>query len=128
MIDWSNPVTQLTAVVAVLGVLLILTLWLAVILPHIPVSRVKQAIVGYKAPPILVAAVRRLITAIGTAAVTGLVAWLGTIETGPLVSVAGATAGVIEAGWGMFDQAFKADQNDRNPPAVAGGGSEEVLG
>jgi hypothetical protein len=41
--------------------------------------------------------------------------------------VASATAGVIEAGWGILDQVLKSDQNDVNPPSVAGGGDPDVL-
>jgi hypothetical protein len=106
----------------VLGGALVLILALALALPHIPVRTIRQMVVGVKAPPILVASVRRLLTALGSAAVTAALAWLGAFETGELAAIAAAAAGVLEVGWGLLDQTLKHDQNAINPPPVAGSG------
>lgn len=122
--SWSDPIVQIIALVAAA---LIVTMWAAILAPAIKATRVRQLLAGVAAPPLLVAWIRRGITA-GFALIIVWVSGILGFDEGTDRVVAGTVAaGIAESAWGILDQFLKPDQNDANPGPVAGGAPASLL-
>lgn len=122
--SWRDPLIQ---IIAVLAGSLILTMWVAILAPHIGATRVRQLVAGVKVPPLLVAWLRRGLTALFALIIVWISNQLGFDEGKDQIKVGIVAGGLAEAAWGLLDQILKPAQNNENPPAVAGGGKLDLL-
>lgn len=123
--EWDDPLVQ---IIAALATVLVLTMWAALVLPHVEAQKLRQLIQGVKTPPLLVAWLRRGLTLLFTLLIVAVSGWIGFEEGKDRVIAGGVAAMLAESAWGLFDQLFKPGQNDIDPKAVAGGGSAELGG
>jgi hypothetical protein len=119
MFTWDDPIIVLIAAIA--GGLL-LTMWAAILLPHVGATRVRQLLIGVQVPPLVVAWLRRGITGLVALGLAWLGGALGVAELREQATIAALSAAAVELGWGLLDQLLKGDQNAVNPPPVAGSG------
>lgn len=85
-------------------------------------NRVKQVLIGVATDPAVVGAARALTVYCLPLATAALIAYLSGVRDPRWAGIALAAVPVIRALEGAVDRALKRDQNNLNPPPVAGSG------
>lgn len=104
--------------ILILATLIVVTAVVAIVVPTIPIDgwrNLGRLFLGVEVPPALVAWTRLIVTGAVSAVVTRVGDWVG-VETPDMIITL-----VVGSLWGILDQWKKAQQNDDNPPRVAGG-------
>lgn len=125
MDSYTSPImVAIYACIAILGG----GIFFGVVLPQIPTQSIWKMFLGVQAPPIFVAFLRRVATAVITLVVTRIAVGLGVDDGTDMAKVAASVWGLIELCWGALDQSKKSGQNNIDPKPVAGGGSPDLAG
>lgn len=90
-------------------------------------ERIKRLIIGVSTAPAVVAAVRGFLFYALPLGVGALVAYLGAIHDPRWLWLGGLIPVIRAIEGALIDQVFKRDQNQRNPPPVAGSGDAGSL-
>ena len=114
---WNDPlVILLTIAVACLVLLTVVS-----VVPSLPTLR--QAFVGVGVDPRLVGLVRSILLYLLPLGTGAAAIWVQHWTHPLLVPVAGSMVGIIRLGEASLDRWLKPEQNEHNPPPVAGGGA-----